>query len=123
MRRLIAFLATLYTILIIVAVGVVPYFGNNGFLELQTDVSLSVDYKGGYDVLYQLVDENGEAIKNKSLAEEAAVAVQERIDAAGIKSSEIYVEDSSEIRATVATTRSASLKAVQSLIESNLEVS
>lgn len=123
MRRLIAFLATLYTILIIVAVGVVPYFGNNGFLELQTDVSLSVDYKGGYDVLYRLVDENGEAIKNKSLAEEAAVAVQERIDAAGIKSSEIYVEDSSEIRATVATTRSASLKAVQSLIESNLEVS
>lgn len=123
MRRLIAFLATLYTVLIIVAIGVVPYFGDNGFLELQTDVSLSVDYKGGYDVLYQLVDENGEAIKNKSLAEEAAVAVQERIDAAGIKSSEIYVEDGSEIRATVATTKASSLKAVQSLIESNLEVS
>ena len=123
MRRLIAFLATLYTVLIIVAIGVVPYFGDNGFLELQTDVSLSVDYKGGYDVLYQLVDENGEAIKNKSLAEEAAVAVQESIDAAGIKSSEIYVEDGSEIRATVATTKASSLKAVQSLIESNLEVS
>lgn len=123
MRRLAAFLATLYAILIIVVISVVPYFGNNGFLELKTDVSLSVDYKGGYDILYQLVDENGEAIKNKSLAEEAAVAIQERIDAAGIKSSEIFVEDSSELRATVATTKSSSLKAVQSLIESNLEVS
>jgi len=122
MRRLGAFIAAAYTILIITLISVVPYLGKDGFLNLKTDISLSVDYKGGYDILYRLVDENGEPINKKALAEEAAVAIRERIDAAGIDSSEIYVEDKNMLRATVATTKSTALTSIQSLIESNLEV-
>ena len=43
MRRLGAFIAAAYTILIITLISVVPYLGKDGFLNLKTDISLSVD--------------------------------------------------------------------------------
>ena len=59
MRRFMAFLITVVTIVAVFAINIIGYAGPSGSLELQTDFTLGLDYRGGYELLYTVSSKDG----------------------------------------------------------------
>ena len=129
MRRFIAFLIMIFTMVSVFAINIISYTGSSGLKELQTDFQLGLDYKGGYEVLYTIVpDENLNSEKEKEEIRESAIeTLTNQAQAAGLSDFDISKEDSMEgekqIRVTFPSSSKVAAEAVLSLLESDCELS
>ena len=116
MRRLIAFLIMAFT-LVSIAVLNMPGIKNN--------MNQGIEFKGGFEILYQVKDQNGEEFSDseKEIAvSSAADVINNRVDIAGVKNPLISVEGNDMIRVTVASSNEKETEAIRELITSNAQI-
>lgn len=130
MRRLIAFFISLATLIVVVAVNVLPYIGSNAKLNLETDLKYGLDYRGGYEVLYEVERTDGRNL-SQSKVDSIINVMTTQINSVGItnprvtletgnsKRNETAGEEAKFIRVSVPVTTNASISSLTSLIESN----
>lgn len=113
MRRLLSFLSMVITILVIVFLGMPTL--------LETP-NLGIEFKGGYEIVYEITDDDGN--HSLELAQAAAEIIAERVDIAGVKNPNVEIEgdESQYVRVSVASGSESELVAVQTLIESDVNI-
>ncbi len=121
MRRFIAFLIAIFTIISLYAINVIGYAGSTGSMDLQTDFTLGLDYKGGYEVLYTVQDDEGKGIK--SVRNDAIDTLSNQAKAAGLNDFDISEEGKDQIRVTFPASSKKGAEAVLGLLESNCQLS
>ena len=125
MRRFTAFLITVVTIVALFAINIIGYAGSTGSLDLQTDFTLGLDYKGGYEVLYTVnpsEDENGNTGDSKKIRNEAIETIINQAEAAGLSDFDVSSEGDNQIRVTFPASSKVAAEAVLGLLESNCEL-
>lgn len=114
MRRLFSFLAMVFSILAVV------------FFTLPSiqDPNLGIEFKGGYEIVYNVTGEEGEELDT---LDEVAELIAGRIDIAGVKNPQVSVEKTPDgetqyIRVCVSSKDTTELTDVLSLIESDATI-
>lgn len=116
MRRLIAFIIMAVTL---VAIAVINMPG------IQSNMNQGIEFKGGFEILYQVLDENGEefgANEKESAVNSAADVINNRVDIAGVKNPMISIEGDDMIRVTVASSSEKETEEIRELISSNAQI-
>lgn len=121
MRRFMAFLITVVTIVAVFAINIIGYGGTTGSMDLQTDFTLGLDYRGGYEVLYtvQPDDENSGIINVRDNAIETIIV---QADAAGLEDFDVSKEGTNQIRVAFPASSRIAAEAVLAVLESNCEL-
>ena len=83
MRRILSFLSMAVTLLAIV------FFGVPSVME---DPNLGLEFKGGYEIVYEVTDKDGNS--SNDVANAAAEVIATRIDIAGVRNPNISIEGS-----------------------------
>ena len=115
MRRFMAFLITVVTVIAIFAINVIGYGGSTGSMDLQTDFTLGLDYRGGYEVLYTVTGE-------ENAQDEAIETIIVQAEAAGLNDFDVSKEDNNQIRVTFPASSKAAAESVLGILESNCEL-
>lgn len=121
MRRFIAFLITVVTIVAVFAINIIGYAGPTGSMDLQTDFTLGLDYKGGYEVLYTVTSNDDSSIA--SVRNNAIDTIVNQAEAAGLSDFDVSKEGDNQIRVTFPASSKVAAEAVLGLLESNCELS
>lgn len=113
MRRLIAFITLALTLLAIAIINI-P--------SIQDGMNQGIEFKGGFEILYQVLDQNGDeyAQRDKAAATaSAAEVIANRVDIAGVKNPQITIEGDDMIRVTIASKTESDTRDLRELISSN----
>lgn len=121
MRRFTAFLITIMTIVAVFAINVISYGGKTGSMHLQTDFTLGLEYKGGYEVLYTVESKDGE--NSKAVRDDAIDTIINQAEAAGLSDFDVYEEGNNQIRVTFPASSKVAAEAVLGLLESDCQLS
>ena len=121
MRRFMAFLISVVTIVAVFAINIIGYAGSSGSLELQTDFTLGLDYRGGYEVLYTVSAKDGS--EGKTVRDDAIETIIDQAEAAGLSDFDVAKEGNDQIRVTFPASSKVGAEAVLGLLESNCELS
>ncbi len=116
MRRLFAFIVLAISILAF-SIANIPSITDN--------MNQGIEFKGGFEILYQVKDVDGEefsANEKANATEAAAEVVSSRIDIAGVKNPLIAIEGDDYIRVTIASKNENETSDVRDLITSNAEI-
>lgn len=113
MRRILSFLSMVATLLAIV------FFGVPSVIE---DPKLGLEFKGGYEIVYEVTDKDGNS--SKEVTNAAAEVVGARINIAGVSNSSISIEgaNSEFLRVAVASSNNDELLEVTTLIETDATI-
>lgn len=114
MRRLLSFLAMVFTILGIMFFSI-PSIGN---------ANLGLEFKGGYEIVYDVTEKDGFELPD---IHDVADIIASRIDIAGVKNPQVSVEQApgenkAFIRVCVSSKNTEELADVLSLIETDAEI-
>ena len=114
MRRILSFLSMAVTLLAIV------FFGVPSVME---DPNLGLEFKGGYEIVYEVTDKDGNS--SNDVANAAAEVIATRIDIAGVRNPNISIEGSNGefIRVAIASSDDEELTEVTTLIETDATIS
>ena len=115
MRRFMAFLITVVTIVALFAINVFGYGGTTGSMDLQTDFTLGLDYRGGYEVLYTV---NG----SESAQDDAIETIINQAEAAGLNDFDVSKEGENQIRVAFPASSKTAAESVLGILESNCEL-
>jgi SecD/SecF fusion protein len=116
MRRFIAFIILGITLLTLAAINI-PGIGDN--------MNQGIEFKGGFEILYQVLDQNGTEYNDNEVASAVAAAsevISNRIDIAGVKNPLITIEGRDSIRVTVASRSEQETREIRNLLTSNAEI-
>ena len=115
MRRLLSFLAMVFSIIAVV------------FFTLPSikNPNLGIEFKGGYEIVYEVSEKDGAELPD---IQDIADVIAQRIDIAGVKNPQVSVESNpgeetaSHIRVCVSSKDTTELAEVLTLIESDTEI-
>lgn len=116
MRRLFAFIIMALTLLAIAFINL-P--------SIRDDMQQGIEFKGGFEILYQVLDRDGQeysANERAGAVSAASDVIVNRIDIAGVKNPLITVEGDDMIRVTIASRNERETVEVRDLITSNAEI-
>ncbi len=116
MRRFFAF--------IVLAIAVLTMSISN-ISSISENMNQGIEFKGGFEILYQVLDVDGGEFAEKDKASATAAAaevVSSRIDIAGVKNPQISIEGNDNVRVTIASKNEAETNAIRSLLTSNAEI-
>ena len=116
MRRFIAFIILGITLMTMSVINI-PSIGDN--------MNQGIEFKGGFEILYQVLDQNGSEYTDNEVASAvsaAAEVISSRIDIAGVKNPLITIEGRDSIRVTVASRSEQETRSIRDLLTSNAEI-
>lgn len=116
MRRLYAFIVTALTLIAIAVINLTGIVDN---------MNLGIEFKGGFEILYQVLDSNGNEYSDSAKAaatESAAEVIAQRVDIAGVKNPQIEIEEPDYVRITVASKSETGTEDIRQLLSSNAEI-
>ena len=116
MRRLFAFIVLAIAVLTISVINIPT---------IAQSMNQGIEFKGGFEILYEVLDQDGEEIPDKdkaSAVESAAEVVSSRIDIAGVKNPQISIEGNDMVRVTIASKNEAETTEIRELLTSNAEI-
>lgn len=116
MRRFFAFIVLAITILTI-SIANIP--------SIAQGMNQGIEFKGGFEILYQVLDQDGEEFVDSDKASATASAsevISNRIDIAGVKNPQISIEGTDMVRVTIASKNESETASIRELLASNAEI-
>lgn len=113
-RRVYAFILMVLTLIALVCVGV-P--------SLNQNKNLGMDYKGGFEILYEITPKEGSGIEPSKIAKAAAEGISKRLEIADAPGSNVQIEGNNFIRVGVITSSMNEANEIKEVIEKNSEIS
>ena len=116
MRRIYAFVVLIMTLLASALLT---------FPSLQANMIPGIEFKGGFEILYEIAPKAGSNsnVTLEDLVASAAETIVRRVDIAGVKNPQVAIEGDNRVRVTVAASSEEAAQSIRDLIESDADIS
>lgn len=116
MRRILAFIVLILTLLTTSLLS---------FPSLQANMIPGIEFKGGFEILYEIGPKEGSntTVDLEDLVASAAETIVRRVDIAGVKNPQVAIEGDNRVRVTVAASTEEAALSIRELIESDADIS